>query len=187
MPRGAVNPQSREQIISELHAVREESAAYWQSLPTDRFLSSIGEAWSPAENVRHLTKSMRALTVGLRLPRWVLALRFGSAKTPSRSFDTLHDTYHTRLALGASAGRFAPSARRASANTEAQRREIMAQHTQALGAFCDAAAPWPEAALDRRVLPHPLLGRLTVREMLLFTLIHNRHHLTLVQSKLAAR
>ncbi len=26
-------------------------------------------------------------------------------------------------------------------------------------------------------MPHPLIGRLTVREMLFFTLLHTRHHL----------
>jgi hypothetical protein len=35
---------------------------------------------------------------------------------------------------------------------------------------------WSEQALDRLRLPHPGLGLLTVREMLLFTLYHNAHH-----------
>jgi hypothetical protein len=43
-----------------------------------------------------------------------------------------------------------------------------------------------QSALDRWRLPHPLLGRLTVREMLFFTLCHNRHHLEGVRRKLAA-
>jgi hypothetical protein len=35
---------------------------------------------------------------------------------------------------------------------------------------------WSEAELDAYRLPHPLLGRLSVREMMFFTLLHNRHH-----------
>ncbi len=35
---------------------------------------------------------------------------------------------------------------------------------------------WRDSDLDRLRLPHPLLGKLTVREMLYFTLYHNAHH-----------
>jgi len=181
-----VSPQSRDETLAALQAVLSESELYWQSLPTDRFLASIGEAWSPAENVRHLTKSIRAVTVGLCLPRWLLAVRFGWARSPSRSFDALHAVYLERLAQGASAGRFAPSARQASPDPEGQRREIVSRHRVALNELHRAAEHWPERALDRRLLPHPALGKLTVREMLFFTLFHYRHHLVLVQGRLAS-
>lgn len=42
---------------------------------------------------------------------------------------------------------------------------------------------WDEAALDRIRLPHPLLGKLAVRETLLFTLYHDRHHLDAVRCR----
>jgi hypothetical protein len=42
--------------------------------------------------------------------------------------------------------------------------------------LCEATVPWGEGSLDRCRLPHPLLGKLTVREMLFFTLYHNLHH-----------
>jgi hypothetical protein len=35
---------------------------------------------------------------------------------------------------------------------------------------------WREEDLDYYRLPHPLLGKLTVREMLFFTVYHNYHH-----------
>ena len=46
---------------------------------------------------------------------------------------------------------------------------------------------WGELALDRYRLPHPLLGRLTVREMLLFTLYHSVHHFNLVSTRVEER
>jgi hypothetical protein len=33
-----------------------------------------------------------------------------------------------------------------------------------------------EAQLDEYVLPHPILGKLTIREMLYFTIYHATHH-----------
>jgi uncharacterized damage-inducible protein DinB len=55
---------------------------------------------------------------------------------------------------------------------------------EAIQAFAEAAAgvisvldKWDEDGLDGFALPHPAIGRLTVREMLFFTLYHNGHHL----------
>jgi len=33
-----------------------------------------------------------------------------------------------------------------------------------------------ETQLDQLILPHPLLGKLTLREMLYFTIYHVQHH-----------
>jgi hypothetical protein len=43
---------------------------------------------------------------------------------------------------------------------------------------------WSETDLDRYRLPHPLLGRLTVREMLFFTVQHLAHHASKVEARL---
>jgi len=36
-------------------------------------------------------------------------------------------------------------------------------------------------SLDKFMLPHPLLGKLAVREMLFFTMYHNLHHVNNVR------
>jgi hypothetical protein len=40
-----------------------------------------------------------------------------------------------------------------------------------------------EEELDNYILPHPLLGKITLREMLFFTIYHNEHHLQIVTKK----
>lgn len=44
-----------------------------------------------------------------------------------------------------------------------------------------ALGKWSDKALDSYLLPHPLLGKMTVREILFFTLYHNLHHVNDVQ------
>lgn len=180
-------PSDRPSIRTALEELHAESVRYWSAMDTASFLAPIGAAWSPAENVRHLTKSMRAVAVGLRAPRLVLYFRFGRPKRPSRSFDELREFYLARLAQGADAGAFGPGPRQPIIDTEAERAKVMAYHAQALTEFYAAMDRWPERALDARQLPHPLLGNLTVREMLFFTVYHNRHHLENVKRRLAQR
>lgn len=181
------DPDSAPEIAAALRRVREESAEYWKSFTTSEFLAPIGSAWSPAENVRHLTKSMRAVSQGLRMPRWVLWLAFRSSRGTSRGYTEIRETYRARLAKGASAGKFAPSPRAPSADADGERARVMAAHEAAVHELASLVLRWPERALNQRQLPHPLLGRLTVREMLLFTVYHNQHHVDVVRRRIAAR
>ncbi len=173
-------------ISDALMTLHQESVRFWESFRTAAFLEPLGDAWSPADNVRHLTKSVRAVTRGLQAPKLLLLLRFGRPGHPSRTFEEVRDLYRARLAKGASAGRFAPSGRPPSDVPEAAREEIMAFHADAVGSLCRAIGRWSERSLDRRQLPHPLLGPLTVREMLLFSLYHNQHHVDTVRRRHAA-
>lgn len=95
--------------------------------------------------------------------------------------------YRAALARGGTAGRFAPSSRPSSPDADAERARIMTFHEAAVDELRAALSSWAEPALDRCRLPHPLMGRLTVREMLLFTLYHNSHHVEHVRRRRSAR
>lgn len=167
---------TKPEIVHELRALHERSTPYWNAFSTADFLAPLGEAWSPADNVRHLNKSIRAVTRGLRVPRLVVLVTFGPSLRKSRGYEEIREVYHQVLAGGADAGRFAPSSQQPPADPEAWRRELMGRWEETADHLESALAPWSEKALDRCRMPHPLLGKLTVREMLLFTLYHNLHH-----------
>ena len=176
-------PSSGVEIVAGLRRLHAEGEAYLRSLPADRFVQAQGEKWSPAEHVRHLSKSIRPVALALGLPRFILWLRFGRAAAASRSFEVMRETYRARLAAGATAGRFAPSPQAAPGDAEAYREKVLASFRDANADLQSRIARWDDAALDRYRLPHPALGTLTVREMLFFSLYHNAHHLNLVASR----
>ena len=179
--------RSGAELSAELQSVHDESVRYWASFDTAALIAPIAEGWSPAENVRHLTKSVRAVNTGLKLPKWLIWNRFWRPRRASRGYAELRDIYLARLAAGANAGRFAPDQRPPAADLEAERARIMASHRQSIEEMRGYLPRWSERALDRLQLPHPALGWLTVREMLYFTVYHNRHHPGNVKRKLAAR
>lgn len=172
---------TRDEILSFVDDVQRQSTAYWSAFPDVEFFAKIGEAWSPAENVRHLAKSIRPVTKALRMPRLVLFFLFGRAGRPSRTYEAMVEHYEATLAKGGDAGRFAPSQRAVTDRTE-----VLAQQEQANRELRAAIARWPDKALDRYQLPHPLMGKLTVREMLFFTLYHQLHHIGVVKRRKAA-
>src|SRR5688572_10013791 len=140
-------PSSREEILQQLKQLNAASTDYWNSFSTESFLASIGDAWSPADNVRHLNKSIRPINKALRLPRPALALLFGRTKEPARSYQQIITTYQGILAAGATAGRFAPAPESKPANPAAWRAALMAEQQTIMADLEQAVLRWDEAAL----------------------------------------
>ncbi len=171
---------TRDEILAELDRIARKSSAYWSAFSNEDFFAKIGEAWSPADNVRHLAKSIRPVAKAMRLPRILVRVMFGAPRRASVSYEALRERYLGKLADGADAGRFAPSSR-----VVADREAVLAQLEQANRDLRAAIARWPDSALDRHQLPHPILGKLTAREMLFFTLYHLTHHIAVVEKRRA--
>lgn len=173
---------NRREITEALEAAHEIAVEYWCGFSTPEFFAPIGVHWSPAEHVRHLTRAMTPLLPVLRVPRLALRVMFGSAAQPSRSIEALEVQYARALAAGGTAGRFAPPPDHA-VTSLVRRNEIMDAHSETLRGLTQAMAKWTEAQLDALRLPHPLLGKLTVREMMLFSLLHNQHHVDVCERR----
>jgi hypothetical protein len=169
-------PRSREELVDALERLRDEGLHFWADLAPERFVSPFGEAWSPADNLRHLIKSTTPVSRALGLPTSTLEAMFGTATEPSATYTGLRDRYRAMLAGGVDAGEYAPSPVDAPADPAAWQRELLSQCRDALAELSAVAAQWDDADLDRYRLPHPLLGPLTVREILMFTLYHYSHH-----------
>lgn len=175
---------SQPDIVESLQRLHAESDTYLSALPLDTFVRPQGRKWSPADHVRHLSKATYPLVRALSLPRALLFLRFGIQFRPSRPFSQIRAVYREQLDAGATAGRFAPAPQPVPPDARAWREDVMMSWRSAASALHAGIRLWPESSLDRFRLPHPVLGRLSVREMLFFTLYHNAHHLNLLAGRI---
>lgn len=136
----------------------------------------VSPSWTPGQQLDHIWRSVAPLTQVLRLPEPLLRLFFGRANRPSRPYAEVVARYQTRLAGGGRAsGRYLPAAT-ATATAKAQKQATAAALRKAVRQLTQRAGTYSEPELDACVLPHPLLGKLTLREMLCFTLYHVEHH-----------
>ena len=80
--------------------------------------------------------------------------------------------YKLRLEAGGKAmGRFIPKP-----VLPGQKAILKNKLIKAVDRLCKKIDKYNEKQLDYYILPHPLLGKLTVREMLYFTIYHVEHH-----------
>src|SRR5688572_24858128 len=102
------DPYTQTEIVNALQALAGEKLSFWDGIDPDLFVARFGEAWSPADNLRHLIKSTTPVTKALNLPGPTLVTMFGSGGGKSESFQSLRDRYLSLLTGGVDAGKFAP-------------------------------------------------------------------------------
>lgn len=174
---------NKQECISLLHNSHNELYRWIDSHPDDKFEYSPTQGkWTTAQHIDHLIKAINALSKAMSMPKFILKYKFGACNRPERSLEEMKAKYYNKLEVVDttefnSNGRFAP---RSLSNSQKQQtiRELKAT----VDKLIKKSSSWSEASLSKYVLPHPALGRMTVRELLMFTSFHTQHHLDNLKS-----
>jgi hypothetical protein len=168
---------SKLEVITALRDSDQRAQAWFSAIPTQEYFTRQGEVWSAGDNVDHMIKAIKPLVKALKLPRITLQAMFGKSDGVSRTYDEVCNIYRDELAKGAKAsGRYLPSDQIPEENQEETKQGQLAQLSEVIKKLVSACETWDESALDQYRLPHPIIGKLTVREMLFFTIYHNLRH-----------
>ena len=178
--------RSRGDISSALIESENDVASFFTALSSEELALRAGTAWTALEQLEHLNSAVGAVAKGFAAPKLVLRFRFGRAKQAGRSYTQLRDDYRARLAEGGRAsGAFVPKAPDASSvSIESRRGDQLERWRRRNGRLRHSVNSWSEKQLDAIQLPHPLLGSITAREMLYFTIYHAGHHVAATKRRL---
>jgi DinB superfamily len=170
----------KKKIILELEKAFEAVVHTSRDMEDGRFFHQPEGKWSAAENLGHLILAVKPLNIAFRLPRFILRLLIGKANRPSLSYVDLVAKYQQKLAAGGRASRaFIPKS--LPANTD--KATLLRNFQNVNDRFLENSSQWKEEELDIYMLPHPLLGKLTIREMLYFTVYHTQYHHEIIKSR----
>ena len=169
---------TKQAIITLLETSFTEFSAFTNTLSDHRFVVSPEGKWSAGQQMDHLIRSAKPVNTALGLPKILLRF-FGRPVARSRSYEQIRETYRTVLTQGGVASRpYIPPV------TEAEERKpLVQQFLYQKNKMVQLLEKWTEEELDKYQVPHPLLGKLTVREVLYFTAYHNQHHMVTLQQR----
>jgi DinB superfamily len=157
----------------------EEMISFVNKQTASQFVESPNGKWSVGQNLDHLNKSLSPVNLALSLPGLVLTLLFGKPNRKPRTYPELVERYHQKLAAGGKAsGRFIPPK-----IMWEQKERLISKFSKETESMNRLMNQWTEEQLDNYLLPHPLLGKLTLREMLFFSGYHIQHHTTLLKAR----
>jgi hypothetical protein len=138
----------------------------------DEFASGPPDKWTTGQHLDHIVRSVAPVNLAFAFPAFLLRLLFGKNNRAPRTYDELVLKYQNKLGAGGRAsGRFIPST---VAFTD--RDKLVEKLEKLINSLNQRIPAKSEEQLDTLLLPHPLMGKLTLREMLYFTLYHVEHH-----------
>lgn len=147
--------------------------------PRNEFaIQKVPSKWSNGEHLEHLRKTARAINKGMKLPKLILRFKFGKLQREEYSYNYLIENYLNKLKAkkvkapeGVSPGKIN--------NSDYDR--ILSWFGQEKDTLKKNLERYNEKQLGQYVLPHPVIGNLSMREFTYFCCLHNEHHLDLMK------
>lgn len=165
---------TKDQILTALESGCNTIAAYVVSLTHDVFFNSTPEQWGPAHHLGHLRLTHDAVARGFRAKERLPA--YGEA---SKSFKDFKESYLEKLKT-APAGFLTNHP--FTASIEGARQESLIQaFKQTSQDLCQSIEDFSELELDTKGMKHPLMGLISARDMAMFIVFHDMHHLSGIQ------
>ena len=172
--------QTKEQIIQALEVAYAELIQWFQNHDDSQFEKPEAPGkWSAGQHADHLIKSTVPMRKGLAMPKIALRTTFGVMNREERTYSALREKYKKALAEGGQAfGRYLPKGIR-----NEQKEQLINQLSYELEEIKKVLEKWDEKKMSKYILPHPLLGKFSIREMMYFTIFHTYHHLDILKNR----
>ena len=171
--------EDKDFILGKLTTNTTEFIHFIEAQSQTQFTDTPNGKWSSGQNLEHLIRSLAPVSMALLLPGFLLRFLFGKPNRKPRTYLELVERYKQKLAAGGRAsGRFIPPP--VGWNERSKKiNELKKEETKMITRLNS----WHEDQLDKYLLPHPLLGKLTLREMLFFSVNHIEHHHQLLKGR----
>lgn len=164
--------RSKEEIESAISAVFGELTQEINTFSDTDFEKKSSGGWSVLMHLEHLIISTKAVNRGLALPKFIFPFITGKLKRPPYSYNELVEKYTQKLSLGAKAsGSYIPK------NISISKKEhLILCFKNEQNRLLANLKNWSIADLEKHVMPHPIIGKISAKEMVFFTIYHVEHH-----------
>ncbi|MGB4957834.1 MAG: DinB family protein [Saprospiraceae bacterium] len=150
-----------------------QDAAFWSK--------ELEGKWTPGQHVIHLVQSSTPLLKALKMPKFLLKWKFGKNSRATRNLDEIVEKYHTKLSERQGlVSPFSVNMPTSEPNERSMWFEKLTKLNEQINAQTQKISP---KDLDTILLPHPLLGKLTLREILMWNTYHTKHHHSILKQK----
>ena len=164
----------KEEIVAKLEEKHQELLLLISTHPDENWEKGPIDKWSFGQHILHLLDSLKLLNKALIYPKFILKYKFGIANRGLRSYEEIGQRYEEKLAENLDRARQfnsklnKPSLQQKNDITNKLLKEK--ERLQKLTLKCN------DVDLDSLLIPHPLMGRMPVREIIMWTAHHTGHH-----------
>lgn len=167
-------------MLEELTKVYLDFSNYIDSLDEKEFSFTNSSTWTAGQQLDHIVKSVAPINTFMKLPDFSKKLMFGKNKGNSRTSDEVINDYLDKLEKGGKA----PSAYVPKSIPFSQKADLISKLNYIIKKIVSSIEKLNEKDIDTFRAPHPLIGKLTVRELVYFSIYHVGHHQKSIQKLL---
>lgn len=152
--------------------LKNQDDAKWETGPEGK--------WTTSQQALHLLQSIKPLNKALSMPKFLLKYKFGKANREVRDYETVCKRYEERL-IDAKGKTYKGSQNMSVPKLKEKpyllnRLQIEQKKLQA------KTQRWKDTDLDTLIIPHPLMGKMPVREIIMWSAYHVEHHIISLQN-----
>ncbi|MFC4721824.1 DinB family protein [Geojedonia litorea] len=131
--------------------------------------------WTTGQQTLHLLQSIKPLNDALSFPKFILRYKFGKANRPVRDYQTVVSRYQERL-KNVPEGIVSPFSKGMRVPKLSDKKYLLNRLQVESKKLQYKTRKLSDVNLDTLILPHPLMGKMPVRELLMWTAYHVEHH-----------
>ncbi len=163
---------NKQTIIDALTKNYTSFIQYINSLTSEEYLYRFEQKWTAGQQLEHILLCVKPLVQVYGMDKLMIEQNFGKSDRAGRTQEGLLGLYAEKLKGGGKAPeRFVPQAAEFS-----QRDGLNETLAKLIKDLCSKIENFTEEDLNTLLIPHPLLGNLTLREMLYNAIDHVEHH-----------
>ncbi|MBT8267167.1 MAG: DinB family protein [Bacteroidia bacterium] len=163
------------EVISDLIDEKHQTLIKWlKDQDDDKWMQGPEGKWTTGQQALHLLQSIKPLNNALSLPKFILKYKFGTSNRDVREYETVVKRYQERLVDAQ--GKTFKGSQNMKIPTLNDKAFILNRLTIESKKLQYKTKKWKDKDLDNLILPHPLMGKMPVRELLMWTSYHVEHH-----------
>jgi DinB superfamily len=163
---------NKQTIINLLNENYSSFVNYINQLTPAEYMFSYQLKWTAAHQLQHIILCVKPLVQVFSLDKMVIEKQFGITDRQNLTYEILLSQYLKKLQEGGKAPvQFLPEIA-----LQNEQQNITESLLQLVKDLCLNIETFTENELDTLLIPHPLLGNLTFREMLYNAIYHVTHH-----------
>ena len=165
----------KESIANLLDEKHQTLIQWLESQDDEKWEQGPDGKWTTGQVTLHLLQAIKPLNTALSLPIFILRNRFGTANRGVRDYETVIKRYQERLKNAPQGATFGPS-RNMKIPSLRDKKYLLNRLQVESKKLQYKTRKMSDKNLDTLILPHPLMGKMIVREILMWTPYHVEHH-----------
>lgn len=169
--------------IADLLEEKHQSLFNWlENHNVEKWKKGTEGKWTTGQHSLHLLQSIKMLNKGLSVPKFILKYKFGKANRDIRDYNTVINRYQERLKNVDTNAVFSPS-RNIKTPELNEKPSIINKLKNENKRLQSKLNKISDKHLDTVILPHPLMGKMPLREIIMWTAHHVEHHTNTLKNK----